>query len=136
MVGLAAVMDVTERKRAQEALQKLLAELELRVEKRTRELSEANQSLQAANKELESFSYSVSHDLRAPLRAIDGFSMMVLKEYADKLDDEGRRKLSVIRSNTRQMGNLIDVKPVDFAEFARAVKEIGCYWVLMNKPPY
>ncbi len=108
-------MDITERKLAEEALQNLLAELELRVEERTKELSEANQSLQVANRELDSFSYSVAHDLRAPLRAIDGFSMMVLKDYADKLDDEGRRKLNVIRSNTQQMGRLID----DLLTFSR-----------------
>jgi light-regulated signal transduction histidine kinase (bacteriophytochrome) len=107
--------DVTERKQAQEALQELLADLELRVKERTKELWEANQSLEAANKELESFSYSVSHDLRAPLRAIDGFSRMVLKDYADKLDDEGRRKLNVVRSNAQQMDQLIN----DLLTFSR-----------------
>jgi light-regulated signal transduction histidine kinase (bacteriophytochrome) len=101
--------------RAEGALRKLLAELELRVEERTKQFSDANQSLLAANKELEGFSYSVSHDLRAPLRAINGFSMMVLNEHADKLDDEGRRKLNVIRSNTQQMGKLID----DLLSFSR-----------------
>jgi len=109
------VIDITERKMAQEALQKLMAELESRVEKRTKQLSEANESLQAANKELESFSYSVSHDLRAPLRAIDGFSRMVLKRYADKLDDEGKRKLTVIRSNAQRMDDLIN----DLLAFSR-----------------
>lgn len=108
-------VDITDRKLAEEELQNLLANLESRVEKRTRELSEANQSLQAANKELDSFTYSVAHDLRAPLRAIDGFSLMVLKDYADTLDEDGRRKLKVIRSNTQQMGRLID----DLLTFSR-----------------
>ncbi len=64
--------------------------------------------LEAANKELESFSYSVSHDLRAPLRAIDGFSRMLDDDYADLLDDEGRRFLATIRENALRMGQLIE----------------------------
>ena len=76
-------------------------ELEIRVRERTA-------ALEAANKELESFSYSVSHDLRAPLRAIDGFSRIVQEDHAAQLDAEGLRLLGVIRDNSRKMGQLID----------------------------
>lgn len=74
----------------------------------TRELKSNIEKLEASNKELESFSYSVSHDLRAPLRAVDGFARMLEEDAADQLDEEGLRKLQVIRSNTRNMGRLID----------------------------
>ncbi len=74
-----------------------------------------NEKLEAANKELEAFAYSVSHDLRAPLRAVDGFARMVLEDYADKLDDEGRRHLRVIRDGAQKMGRLID----DLLSFSR-----------------
>lgn len=86
---------------AAEAIRKMNADLECRVQQRTAEL-------EAANKELESFSYSVSHDLRTPLRALDGFSKMLLEEYGGKLDSQGQRYLGVIRQNANHMAALID----------------------------
>jgi PAS domain S-box-containing protein len=96
--------DITQRKEAEAKIQKLNQELGGRI----REVSERTLQLEAANKELEAFSYSVSHDLRTPLRAIEGFSRMLLEDHVDRLDPEGLRLLEVIRSNTRIMGELID----------------------------
>ncbi|MDZ8184058.1 MAG: AAA family ATPase [Nostoc sp. ChiSLP02] len=90
-----------ERKRAIEALHQLNQSLEIRVKQRTAEL-------ETANKALESFSYSVSHDLRAPLRAIDGFSRIMQEDYGHLLDTEANRYLKVIRDNAKRMGELID----------------------------
>jgi two-component system sensor histidine kinase/response regulator len=72
------------------------------------ELQTVNAALETANKELESFSYSVSHDLRAPLRSIDGFSQALLEDYMDKLDDEGKDYLHRVRASTQRMAELID----------------------------
>ncbi|MGH7700084.1 MAG: PAS domain S-box protein [Gemmatimonadales bacterium] len=78
-------------------------------------LDRANAELQVVNRELEAFSYSVSHDLRAPLRAIDGFSRILVEDHAGQLGAEARRLLDVVRRNTRQMGQLID----DLLAFSR-----------------
>ncbi len=122
--------DITDELTTKAALEQLTRELEHRVAERTAALEESN-------KELESFSYSISHDLRAPLRSIDGFSRLVLAEQADKLDDEGRRYLRFIRENTQRMGELIDdllqlsrvgraevkQEPVDLSQLATQVLE-------------
>lgn len=71
-------------------------------------LNEQTDKLEDANQELEAFAYSVSHDLRVPLRAIDGFSRILVEDYEDKLDDEGIRLINIIRDNTAKMGHLID----------------------------
>jgi PAS domain S-box-containing protein len=80
--------------------------------------------LEALNKELETFSYSVSHDLRSPLRAIDGFSRMLLEDYGSTLDAEGRRLLDVVRSSTQRMGRLID-DLLAFSKFSRREMYLG-----------
>jgi light-regulated signal transduction histidine kinase (bacteriophytochrome) len=72
------------------------------------ELSQAKSDADDANRELESFSYSVAHDLRTPLRAIDGFSQALVEEYGDRLDDEGRRYLARVREAAQRMAELID----------------------------
>jgi PAS domain S-box-containing protein len=97
-------LDITERKQAEQEINKLNAALQSRAS-----------DLEAANKELESFSYSVSHDLRAPLRAVDGFSRMVLEDYSARLDANGQRMLGVVRSEAQRMGQLID----DLLAFSR-----------------
>lgn len=93
--------DITERKENEEKIQHLNEELENKVLKRTTELEEAN-------KELEAFTYSVSHDLRSPIRAIDGFTKIIIEDYSEKFDNEGLRILDVIRSSTTKMDNLIN----------------------------
>ena len=138
--------DISDRKLADEQIKKLNEELELKVAERTDELKKRSKELienevallnlvedlnikseelqisakqlEATNKELEAFSYSVSHDLRAPLRAINGFVSILLEDYHQVLDDEGKRICLIIHSNAVKMGQLID----DLLSFSRLIR--------------
>lgn len=107
-VYYAAARDITERREMEEEVRGLNADLEKRVLERTAQL-------EAANKELEAFSYSVSHDLRAPLRKLDGFSDILQRRYGEMIGEEGLRLISIIRASSEHMGHLID----DLLAFSR-----------------
>ncbi|MFO1319633.1 MAG: PAS domain S-box protein [Burkholderiales bacterium] len=98
---ITSVQDATARHRAEAQIRRLNVELEDRIRERTLQL-------QAANRELETFAYSVSHDLKAPLRGIDGYSRLLEEDFGDRLDDDGRLFLGNIRSGILQMSVLID----------------------------
>ena len=119
--------NVEERAKAQAELERAYAQIEQRVKERTASLRQSREEIRRLNADLErrvaertadlkSFSYSVSHDLRTPLRAIEGFSRIVMEEYRDKLDNEGKRLLTIVRDNVARMGHLID----DILAFSRA----------------
>lgn len=116
-------IDITELKRAEQHIVDLNVGLEEKISERTAQL-------EAVNKELEAFTYSVSHDLRAPLRAVNGYAKMLEEDYRNKIDEEGQRLLTVIKSNATRMGLLID-ELLQFSKLGR--KPLSKTMIDMNK---
>ncbi|HET6224792.1 MAG TPA: ATP-binding protein [Bacteroidia bacterium] len=110
--GMIISVDITDVKKAENEIRELNSKLEKKVIAGTEQLV-------AANKELEAFSYSVSHDLRAPLRAVDGYTRMIQEDYGNLFDEEGKRLLETVQSNAKRMGTLID----DLLAFSRLGKK-------------
>lgn len=111
-MGMIISIDISDVKKAENEIRDLNRKLE-------RKVIAGTEQLIAANKELEAFSYSVSHDLRAPLRAIDGYTRMIEEDYGNKFDEEGKRLLDTVQSNAKRMGVLID----DLLTFSRLGKK-------------
>jgi len=106
--AIVALEDITLQKKAQEELRSYSERLEELVTERTRQLEKSVDDLRALNDELEAFGYSVSHDLRVPLRAISGLTKMLLDEHAGQLGGDGRRLMDLILKNTEHMGDLVE----------------------------
>lgn len=120
---LLSLRDLSRQREVEAELRRHRDHLEELVEERT-------QDLEAVNRELEAFSYSVSHDLRAPLRSVDGFSQVLVEEYAEHLDERGRDYLSRVRASSRRMGTLIDdllmLSRVTRQDLHRQSVDLGC----------
>lgn len=110
--GIGIIEDISQRKKSEQEINTLNDELEESIER-----------LEGANRELESFSYSISHDLRAPLRAINGFSKILVDEYGQNIDDEGKRLINVVAGNAKKMSDLID-DLLSFSKLNRQSKKL------------